>query len=59
MEGSIKLDKLNYKNYDSNVVFLITVFLRDKYPIGLSTEKVENKLNDLKCLNVALKCLVT
>ena len=27
LEDSIELGKLNYKNYDSNIVFLITIFL--------------------------------
>ena len=58
LEDSIELGKLNYKNYDSNIVFLITIFLRDKYANGLSIEKDDNELNDLKCLNVYPKCLV-
>ena len=58
LEDSIELGKLNYKNYDSNIVFLITIFLRDKYANGLSIEKDDNELNNLKCLNVYLKCLV-
>ena len=47
VENGIKLDKLDYKNYNFNKVLLPTIFLRDVYTNDLSIENAVNEQSDL------------